>query len=205
RLQLATELLERKPATAAENLARIRYEIERDEKLASQVLTLARAEQTLDSDEVTALPEVLEQIARDAEFEAAARGVEFSYECTDSNIALRGNADAIASAIENVVRNAVHHTPAGGEVRLLVENRESCRVTISDSGPGVPDNALDRIFEPFVRIDTNQPGAGIGLAIAKRVVHQLGGQIVASNRPGGGLQVTMSFPQRPASNRPRKS
>ncbi|MGB5354883.1 MAG: HAMP domain-containing sensor histidine kinase, partial [Woeseia sp.] len=201
RLQLATELLERKPATAAENLARIRYEIERVEKLASQVLTLARAEQTLDSDEVTALPEVLEQIARDAEFEAAARGVEFSYECTDSNIALRGNADAIASAIENVVRNAVHHTPAGGEVRLLVENRESCRVTISDSGPGVPDNALDRIFEPFVRIDTNQPGAGIGLAIAKRVVHQLGGQIVASNRPGGGLQVTMSFPQRPASNR----
>ncbi|MGB5581783.1 MAG: HAMP domain-containing sensor histidine kinase [Woeseia sp.] len=201
RLQLATELLERKPATAVENLARIRYEIERVEKLASQVLTLARAEQALDPNEVTALPEVLEQIAKDAKFEATARGVDFSYECTDSNVSLRGNADAIASAIENVVRNAVRHTPAGGEVRLLVEDREPCKVTVSDSGPGVPEDSLDRIFEPFFRIDTNQPGAGIGLAIAKRVLHQVGGEIIASNRPGGGLQVTMVFPQRAARNR----
>ncbi|MGB5492001.1 MAG: ATP-binding protein, partial [Woeseiaceae bacterium] len=67
-------------------------------------------------------------------------------------------------------------------------------VTVSDGGPGVPAKDLDKIFEPFYRIDTNRPGAGIGLAITKRVLQQLGGKVTAANRPGGGLQITMRFP-----------
>ncbi len=195
RLQIATELLERKPGSAAENLQRIRYEIVRVENLAKQVLALARAEQGLAKDAVTSLLETTATIAEDARFEADARGVRFSYVAPDEDITIRGNPDAIASAIENVVRNAVQHTPGGGEVSLYVDDREPCSVTVTDTGPGVPDEALEMIFEPFYRIDTNQPGAGVGLAIARRVLQQLGGEIEAKNRPGGGLHVTMRFPR----------
>ena len=57
-------------------------------------------------------------------------------------------------------------------------------VTVADGGPGVPARDLDKIFEPFYRIDTNRPGAGIGLAITKRVLQQLGGTLTAVNRHG---------------------
>jgi signal transduction histidine kinase len=69
---------------------------------------------------------------------------------------------------------------------------------VIDTGPGVPERALERIFEPFYRIDTNLSGAGIGLAIARRVLLQLGGDIEAKNRPGGGLKITMRLPRAPS-------
>ena len=197
RLQIATELLERKPERTTENLERIRYEIERVESLASQVLSLARAEQVLDPDDVTSLNAVAEQIARDADFEASSRKVRLRYDAPDEELQVRGSPGAVASAIENVVRNAIQKTPPGGEVALTIEGGSPRTVTISDTGPGVPDAALDRIFEPFYRLDTNVPGAGIGLAIAQRVLHQVGGEIRAKNRPEGGLEVRMRFP-RPA-------
>ncbi len=196
RLQIATELLERKPERATENLERIRYEIERVETLASQVLSLARAEQVLDPNDVTSLTGVAKQIAKDAEFEASSRKVRLRYDAPDEVLQVRGSPDAIASAIENVVRNAIQKTPPGGEVALTIAGGTPRTVTISDTGPGVPDAVLERIFEPFYRIDTNVPGAGIGLAIAQRVLHQVGGEIKAMNRPGGGLEVTMRLPQR---------
>ena len=118
RLQIATELLERKPERSSENLERVRYEIQRVETLASQVLSLARAEQVFDPDEVTSLSETAEQIAKDAEFEAASRQVRLHYDAPAETLVVRGNTGAIASAIENVVRNAVQHTPPGGEVAL---------------------------------------------------------------------------------------
>ena len=199
RLQIATELLTRKPERAPENVERIRYEIERIETLASQVLSLSHAEQVLDPNEVTSLTATAEQIAKDAEFEAASRQVELRYEAPAEELGVRGSPGAIASAIENVVRNAIQHTPPGGEVTLAVQAGSPCTVAVTDTGPGVPDRALERIFEPFYRMDTNLPGAGIGLAITQRVLHQVGGEVRATNRPGGGLQVIMRFPR--ATNR----
>ncbi len=195
RLQIATELLERKPDAAAEQVDRIRYEIERVENLASQVLSLARAEEPQDVDQVTSLNDVIERVAADADFEATAHDVRLQYEAFENDVRVRGDPAAVASAIENVVRNAVQNTPAGGEVTVTLVVGPPCTVTVTDSGPGVPDEALEKIFEPFYRVDTNRPGAGIGLAIAKRVLQQLGGRIAAANRPGGGLEVTMQFPR----------
>ncbi len=194
RAQIAIDLLERKPDQLAENAERVRYEIERLESLATQVLSLARAEQVLDPDDVTDLVQVAEQIAKDAEFEAASSDVRLRYDGPDDSLEVRGSADAIASAIENVVRNAVQQTPAGGEVGLAVDGGSPCRVTVTDTGPGVREEVLERIFEPFYRIDTNMPGAGIGLAITRRVLRHVGGEIEATNRPEGGLKVTMDFP-----------
>lgn len=197
RLQITTELLQRRPEAAPEQLDRIRYEIERLENLASQVLALARAEKILDSDDVTPLTEVVEQIVKDADLEATARQVRLRYDRPDGQLRVKGNPDGVASAIENVVRNAIQNTPPGGDVTVVVNGGSPCTVTVSDTGPGVPRDMLDKIFEPFFRMDTNRPGAGIGLAITKRVLHQVGGELAASNLPGGGLRITMGFSRLP--------
>lgn len=194
RLQIATELLGRKPDSSPQQLKRIHYEVARVENLASQVLALARAEQVPDPRESTLLVQVVDQIIRDATFEATAQNVRMHYEEPGADIAVKGNPDAIASAIENVVRNAIQHTPSGGAVTVTINKDGPGSVTVADSGPGVPARDLDRIFEPFYRIDTNRPGAGIGLAITRRVLQQSGGTLTASNRPGGGLQIAMRFP-----------
>lgn len=194
RLQIATELLERKPDSSPQQLERIRYEIERIEELSSQVLALARAEQLSDSDESTPLTEVVSQIIKDAEFEADARRVQIQFPDPGDDTVVKGNPDVISSAIENVVRNAIQHTPSGGEVVVTTGEGAPGTVTVMDGGPGVSARDLDKIFEPFYRIDTNRPGAGIGLAITKRVLQQLGGTLNAVNRQGGGLQITMCFP-----------
>ncbi len=194
RLQIATELLERKPDSSPQQLERIRYEIERVEALASQVLVLARAEQLDDSDDSTSLTQVVKHVISDAEFEAGARGVRIDFTDPGADIVIKGNSDVISSAIENVVRNAIQHTPSRGEVTVTTSEGTPGTVTVTDGGRGVPARDLDKIFEPFYRIDTNRPGAGIGLAITKRVLQQLGGTLTAVNRPGGGLQITMRFP-----------
>ncbi|RZV55579.1 MAG: hypothetical protein EX270_06350 [Pseudomonadales bacterium] len=105
-------------------------------------------------------------------------------------------AEIVASAIENVVRNAIQHTPSGGGVLVTIDKDapDFAVVKVVDSGPGVAKKDLEKIFEPFYRINTNRPGAGIGLAISKRVLQQLGGALVAANRAESGLQITMRFP-----------
>lgn len=194
RLQIATELLQRKPDSSPQQLERIRYEIERVEALASQVLALARAEQLPESEESTSLTRIVNQVIADAGFEASAHSVRVEYPDPGSDIVVKGNPDAVASAIENVVRNGIQHTPAGGEVVVTTGEGTPGTVTVTDGGPGVPAQDLEKIFEPFYRIDTNRPGAGIGLAITKRVLKQLGGTLTAVNTPRGGLKITMRFP-----------
>ncbi|MGB5627608.1 MAG: HAMP domain-containing protein, partial [Woeseiaceae bacterium] len=96
RLQIATELLERKPDSSPQQLERIRYEIERVEALASQVLVLARAEQLDDSDDSTSLTQVVKQVVADAEFEAGARGVRIDFTDPGADIVIKGNPDVIS-------------------------------------------------------------------------------------------------------------
>ncbi|NNF67612.1 MAG: HAMP domain-containing protein, partial [Gammaproteobacteria bacterium] len=194
RLQIASELLQRKPDSAEQQIERIQYEIERVEGLATQVLNLARAEKIADTDETTSLNEVVHQIIDDAKFEAGARNVLIQYSNPAEDIVIKGSPVVIASAIENVVRNAIQIAPTGTEVAVSIARGTSGSVTVSDEGPGVPSDLLDKIFEPFYRIDTNRAGAGIGLAISKRVLQQLRGDLAAVNRPDGGLQITMRFP-----------
>ena len=191
RLQIATELLERQPERSDAHVERIRYEIERVEYLTRQVLDLARADQEIGLNESTCLTDVLRQVTADAEFEARSHGIELEYHEPDQELQIKGQSAAIASAIENVIRNAIQFAQNAVEVRLMTDNGEFCTVTVSDDGPGVPEEELEKIFEPFYRIDTNRPGAGIGLAISKRVVEQLNGELVACNEPDGGLQIVV--------------
>jgi signal transduction histidine kinase len=98
---------------------------------------------------------------------------------------LNGVADAPCSprlgrVLQNLVQNAIRHTPADGTVTVEAERRPgTLRLTVSDSGEGIPADSLDRVFEPFWRGDAarSTEGAGLGLALSKRIVESLGGVI----------------------------
>jgi len=203
RLSIAVELLERNPGEAPGRLARIREEIDVLDRLTGQVLSLTRATQGGAGDDLVPLARALERVADNAKLEAGARGIELECELPDGPVSLRADETLLASAIENVLRNAVQATPDGGRVGLATEVAAGrARIVVSDSGPGVPEAELERIFEPFYRLDTNRPGSGIGLAITARVVEQLGGSVRAANRGEGGLQVTVELPIGRESERP---
>lgn len=150
------------------------------------------------------LAEILSQIVRNAEFETREAGIHLT---ASGPCMVWGSAELLHSAIENVVRNAVHHNEGGTPVEVCLgpgENlagRPSVRVTVRDFGPGVPASELRNIFQPFYRVaaarDRQSGGTGLGLAIADRVVRRHGGTIRAENAAPQGLRVEIVLPQRP--------
>jgi two-component system sensor histidine kinase CpxA len=112
------------------------------------------------------------------------------------------------SAIENVVRNAIRYTREGTAVEIHLEKTESAAgaeaiVRVTDCGSGVPADALEKLFQPFYRLDDARGrqtgGVGLGLAITERAVRFHGGRVAATNRPEGGLVVEIRLPLVPAS------
>jgi signal transduction histidine kinase len=114
-------------------------------------------------------------------------------------VTVLGAPDLLWSAVENIVRNAVKHGGAVGSVDVAVHPEEGLvHIEVLDRGPGILEEHLGDIFEPFFRSNpaqNNVDGHGLGLAIAKRVVETHGGRIMASNRSGGGLRVTITLPR----------
>ena len=149
------------------------------------------------------LTEILSQIVRDADFESRERNGHVKL-TVHEQVFVQGDAKLLRSAIENLVRNAIAYTEPGTSVEvLLVSERRSgasfARLTVRDYGPGVPESELVKIFQPFYRIsdarDRQSGGAGLGLAIAERVIRVHGGTIRAQNVTPKGLQVEMLLPE----------
>lgn len=114
-------------------------------------------------------------------------------------LAVTAEPELLVRALSNLVRNALRH--AGPVGPILVEARrenQTVLVTVADSGPGVPDGELTRIFEPFHRLDASRDrttgGIGLGLTIVKTCIESCGGTVVARNRPEGGLEVRITLP-----------
>jgi len=104
----------------------------------------------------------------------------------------------IDQVLSNLIENAVRHTPAGTEIRINVErDATEAVVTVSDGGPGIPETALERLFDPFVRAAKRKGGpggVGLGLAIARGLVEAHGGRITATNRAEGGATFRFTLP-----------
>jgi two-component system OmpR family sensor kinase len=190
-------------ATAAA-FERIERESNRLDALVGELLTLSRLEARADGadDEYFDMLELADAVLEDARFEAENAGIRLNYEqqgCNpDSEALIRGRAELLHRALENIVRNALKYSQPGQTVDVAFEWQASrVRVSVSDEGPGVPPDQLGSIFEPFVRAGStpvNGGGYGLGLAIAQRAVLAHGGTIEASNRPTGGLCVSISLP-----------
>ena len=114
------------------------------------------------------------------------------------HIAIKGNHELLFRALENVVRNAVLHSPAGKRIAVTVIRDASKQwlISVADEGSGVLASELESIFAPFFRSQRGSAshGYGLGLAITQRVVQAHGGMVVAENRPEGGLMVMITLP-----------
>jgi two-component system sensor histidine kinase CpxA len=205
RLNVALGLSRQRSGPEAQSsLERIELEANRLNELIGRLLTIARLEsgdQALEKITIR-LQDLIREIAQDAEFEAQSRKCHVNASQMDDCVVM-GNLSLLRSAIENVVRNAIQYTQEGTEVQIRLECRQGTTgmealIKISDSGPGVPDQALDKLFNPFYRIDDARGrqtgGVGLGLSITERAVRLHGGTIQASNRTEGGLMIEIRLP-----------
>jgi signal transduction histidine kinase len=200
RLQLALSLAQRGDAGAADNLARIGREADRLEDLIARALLLARLERPalgIESEQVN-VAALLEEIVGDVAIEADARGSRVELQAVGT-LELVADREALRSAFENVLRNAVRYSPSGSQLTVRAHrSAASIEVVIEDQGPGVPEKDLAQIFEPFYRVDASRDraegGEGLGLAIAARAIALHQGSIEARNRPATGLSVRIVLP-----------
>ena len=199
---------------ARSTLDRIELEVGRLNELIGKLLVLARMEggEPFSEKSPIQLEELVRDIIKDADFEAQGRNCRIKFEVIDS-CELLGNPALLHSAIENVVRNAMRYTHEGTEVevrleRIDVANGPEAVIRVTDQGPGVPEDALSKLFRPFYRLDDARErqtgGIGLGLAITERAVRLHGGSVRAANRPGGGLVVEIWLPlsTRPVAGEP---
>jgi signal transduction histidine kinase len=199
RLQAAIGLAHQQPEKWSASMERIERESVRMDKLVGELLTLARLEAGAikASQEEISMADLLDQIADDAAYEAASQQRTVVQE-GDADVQVIGQPDLLGRAIENVVRNAIKHSPDGGEVQLqtrVLPDTRQLSIRVLDRGPGVSPADLDTIFQPFFRSSSaSAEGHGLGLAIAQHVIEAHGGSIKASNRAGGGLCVEMILP-----------
>ncbi|HSE49437.1 MAG TPA: ATP-binding protein [Terriglobales bacterium] len=201
RLTLALELAKQRSGPAAATaLERIEIETERLNELVQQILRLAKLEAGVFRDryEVLSVTEMLDQVAKDAEIEATAKQCAVVLK-NEVSALVEGDADVLRSALENVVRNAIQHSPAASQIELVQRKAGSSSVAIevADRGPGVKPEDLGRMFQPFYRGDHSRQtptGVGLGLAIAERAVVAHRGSIRAANREQTGLKVEIRLP-----------
>jgi signal transduction histidine kinase len=205
RLSVALELARQRAGPEAESvLDRIRLESSRMNELIGSLTTIARLESGAGSlrKRPVQLEELVQEIARDAAFEAQSRNCQVEGEIMDE-LPVTGDPALLHSAVENVVRNATRYTHEGTTVKIRAEKIQNgslgeAVIRVTDSGPGVPDGELDKIFRPFYRIDDargrSTGGVGLGLAITEQAVRLHGGWVKASNLPEGGLLVEIRIP-----------
>lgn len=129
---------------------------------------------------------------------AASRGIELLCD-SSTTLHVDGDPDRLGQVVRNLLENAITHTPHGGAVRVqLAAIDDQAVLTVTDSGPGIPDEHLPLIFERFYRVDASRTratgGAGLGLAIVQQLVQVHGGFVSASNAETGGARITVTLP-----------
>src|SRR5579872_3528529 len=206
RLNVALGLArQRAGVESVDMLDRIELEASRLNELIGRILTLARLEDGEQRVPQTPVPldELVANVAEDAEFEAQERHCHVHTVIPDGNWGVRGNDSLLHSAVENVVRNAIRYTAEGSSVEIALAREvrgggAEAILRVSDAGPGVPEDALEKLFEPFYRLDDARGrltgGVGLGLATTERAVRFHGGKVSAFNRAEGGLMVEIRLP-----------
>lgn len=177
------------------------------DEMIGRLLTLARLDTSAAPVPMMSLDltELVLQIVRNADFESRKRDCRVTFAAHEQYF-VWGNTELLGSAIENVIRNAVRYTGSGTAIEVVLEWEKRSNtsasfvcLTVRDYGPGVSESELVSIFQPFYRAaearDRQSGGAGLGLAIADRVIRIHGGKIRAGNVEPRGLQVEVLLPR----------
>ena len=174
----------------------IEAEALRMSKLLDELLSLARLEGTAHVFQPLDVRTMLDELAARSRA-LGERTIEVSGEC---DLWVSGDPDLLDQALLNVMRNALAHTKPGGHIWLSCQaDPLEVGITVTDDGPGIAQAELDRIFDRFYRAPGPRPtdtgGAGLGLAIAKRLVDLHGGRMSAENAELGGARFTVTLPR----------
>ena len=179
-------------------LGQLEQGIERATRIVAQLLTMARLEPAavpMDRAPVDLAVFLRNELAELTPL-ALDRQQELTFELDEAaDYHLRADAPSLGILLQNLLSNAVQHTPAGGliKVALLAEPQAIC-LQVEDSGAGVPAEQREKLFERFYRQGSGQ-GAGLGLSIVQRIVELHGGEIMLADAPAGGLQVSVRLPR----------
>jgi signal transduction histidine kinase len=183
-------------------LNRIQKESDRLNALVGQLLQVTRAEgdpASLHRDPIR-LDQMVEQLVDDARIEAAARGCQIDYR-PPGPVTVAGDAELLRRAVENVIRNAIRYSPTDRAINVALSRQDGRAVVdVRDFGPGVPEEALPRLFDAFYRVEPDRGrasgGIGLGLSIARRAIELHNGSIHARNAHPG-LEVVIDVPTQP--------
>lgn len=196
----AAELLQEEmpPQQQARFIANIRTEAERIARIVDRMLELARLENRREKPEME--PVELDAMVRTVAESQLLAGKNIKMEiAAPDRLTLNGNPFLLHQALENLVRNAIDFSPAGGTVKVeVVAEGDRVTVSITDEGPGIPGYALDRIFDRFYslgRPDTGRKSTGLGLNLVREVAKSHGGTIRVVNRPEGGALAELTLPR----------
>jgi signal transduction histidine kinase len=198
RLGVAVELARSGDDTESA-LNRIQKESDRLNALVGQLLQVTRAEgdpNSLRHDPIR-LDQLVQQLVDDSRIEASARGCGLQYEPREP-VTVAGDPELLRRAVENVIRNAIRYSPRESNVEVhLARNNGKVVVDVRDRGPGVPEDALPRLFDAFYRVEPDRDrasgGIGLGLSIARRAIELHKGSIRAKNAKPG-LEVELELP-----------
>lgn len=159
----------------------------------------------LDSASVTphlesfSVPELVQDIAQEFQLEAEKKKISLSLNLDNNSAFTIGDIGLIQRVLENLVRNAIRFTPAGGEVTLSISERpQSVAVAVSDTGPGIPDKEIPRIFDRFYRSEQGEEArsdsSGLGLAIVKRILDLHESRITVISKENAGTKFEFELP-----------
>lgn len=196
RIQVALGILEqRASAEQQSSVEDLREEVQEMSQLVNELLSFSKASfgaqyARLES---VSVREIVESAVRRESADAAL--VETS---VPDGLRVKADAELLRRALANLVRNAIRHAGHAGPIRVSATREgETVSLTVADSGPGVPEVDLAKIFDPFYRVDTSRDrgtgGVGLGLAIVKTCIEACGGTVSCRNRPPAGLEVTLQL------------
>jgi len=173
---------------------------ERMERLVSDLLRLARLDARQEALDLAScdLQQLFNTVIADVAQTAEAKDQQITTAVDSGGSRVTADPAKLHDVLRNLVENAVHYSPDHAAIRLEAMHQNGVvRISVSDSGPGIPPEDLLRVFERFYRVDKSRArpgGTGLGLAIVKHLVELHGGQAVAENRPEGGARFVITLP-----------
>ncbi len=203
RLQAAIELAAERNESPVSERGQIELEIARMNRVIGEMLRYSSLDnQVTIKQQLLRVNRRLQDIVATEQVEASNAGCELQLDA-EPDLTIIGDPELISRGFENIIRNAIRFAPAGSRVSIQAwresdaAGQPQIAITVKDSGPGIDAEQLQRVFEPYVKLNAgqnSQPSTGLGLAIVKRVVERHHGSVTADNRDGGGLCVTVRLP-----------
>ena len=197
RTQAESALREQEPAAMRQALAQLRDHSQATSRLASQLLSLARAEPAADlrgDAELVDLSALARETCASLVPEAVGSGADLGFEDGGSAV-IRAQPVLVRELLANLIDNALRYAPAGTVTVGVSRHGAEAVLSVEDDGPGIPAEERSRVFERFYRVrGTPGDGAGLGLAIVREIAQRYGGSVSLGDNAGKGLRVEVRFP-----------